>query len=240
VTARLVAVPALALAVLAVSARADDLPPSARAADVEDWRPRIVAEPALPEADLDLLRAPDDVAGGPAPEVPSSVRGRVVAAARRRLGRPFAGDCSGFVLGAMGAAGIRPALAPARSRSESLFRATYTVSAPEPGDLAFFHDTYDRNRDGRVNDPFTHVALVEAVEDDVVVLLHRGVGGVERIRMDLGHPSDPDTNDRVRMPRGDDPPTSKVLAGELFAGYGALPRARVRPGPRRGARVVGP
>ena len=157
-----------------------------------------------------------------APEPESPARERLVSAARRMLGRRFHGDCSGFVLSLLRRIGVRPSLPPARSRSESLWRASRKVEAPRPGDLAFFHDTYDRNRDGLANDPYTHVALVEEVEGEVVTLLHRGLRGIERVRMDLAHPSDPDANDPVRVARAGDPPGTRVLAGELFAGFGAL------------------
>ena len=151
-----------------------------------------------------------------------TIRSQIVSAARRQLGRPFRGDCSGFVLALLHGAGVDLALRPGRSRSESLFRASRRVRAPRPGDLAFFHDTYDRNRDGHPNDPYTHVALVEAVRGEAVVLLHRGHRGVERVRMDLARPSDPAGNDPVRRPRAGDPPATRVLAGELFAGFGTV------------------
>lgn len=150
-------------------------------------------------------------------------RARVLEAARRRVGRPFPGDCSGFVLAALREAGVSLRLPRARSRSESIHLATRPTSAPRPGDLAFFDDTYDRNGDGLANDPYTHVALVEAVHGRTVTLLHRGRRGIERIRMDLDRPSDPAVNDPVRALRRDEDPRTRVLAGELFAGYGALP-----------------
>lgn len=149
-------------------------------------------------------------------------RDRAVAAARSRLGERFRGDCSAFVIAAWRTAGIVPPLGGGRSRSESLARGSRRVDAPRPGDLAFFHHTYDRNHDGRANDRFTHVALVEEVDGERVTLLHRGARGIERIHMDLVHPSDPDENDPVRVLRRRDAPGTRVLAGELFAGYGAV------------------
>jgi hypothetical protein len=163
---------------------------------------------------------------GPTPAValgPEAARARIVSAARRQLGQRFRGDCSGFVLALLRQAGVEVALAPARSRSESLFLASRRVEAPRPGDLAFFHDTYDRNRDGRANDPYTHVALVEAVEGGAVLLVHRSSRGIERVRMDLARPSDRALNDPVRHVRGDGR-AARRLAGELFAGYGAVLR----------------
>jgi hypothetical protein len=152
-------------------------------------------------------------------------REQIVAAARRQVGAPFAGDCSAFVLSVLDAAGVQVELPPARSRSESIFLASRKVELPRPGDLAFFHDTYDRNRDGAANDAFTHVALVERVKGDRVLLLHRGRHRVERVRMDLARPSDRQRNDPVRWPAARGASGAPVLAGELFAGYGTvLPR----------------
>jgi hypothetical protein len=164
---------------------------------------------------------------GPAPAGAAgteATRARVVSAARGQLGRPFRGDCSGFVLSVLRGAGVEVFLRPARSRSESLFVASRRVRVPRPGDLAFFHHTYDRDRDGRADDPYTHVALVEAVEGRTVLLLHRSSRGIERVRMDVSRPSDRRANDPVRHPRRDDPPGTRRLAGELFAGYGAVIR----------------
>lgn len=161
-------------------------------------------------------------AGARAARDAGETRRAVVAAARRQLGRPFPADCSGFVLSVLDGAGVRVVLAPARSRSESLFRASRRVARPRPGDLAFFHDTYDRNRDGRANDPYTHVALVERVKGEVVLLLHRGSRGIERVRLDLARPRDRRTNDPVRRLRRGEARSTRVLAGELFAGFGGV------------------
>jgi hypothetical protein len=61
---------------------------------------------------------------------------------------------------------------------------------PLPGDLVFFKETYDLNRDGRVNDGLTHVGLVESLEEDgTVVVIHRVARGVVRYRMNLEQPT---------------------------------------------------
>jgi hypothetical protein len=153
---------------------------------------------------------------------PEAARTSIVTAARRHLGVRYPGDCSGFVLSLLRTAGVEIALRPARSRSESLYLATRRVRAPRPGDLVFFHDTYDRNRDGRANDPYTHVGVVESVSGAAVVLVHRSSRGIERVRMDLTRPSDRASNDPVRHRRRSEPRARRVLAGELFAGFGAV------------------
>ncbi len=176
---------------------------------------RVLAHVALAAALLGA--APSSGAGSG-----DGVRERIVEAARRRLGQRFRGDCSGYVLAILGEVGVTVRLLRAVSRSESLHRAAHEVATPRPGDLAFFHHTYDRNRDGFANDRFTHVALVETVDGNSVTLLHRGHRGIERIRIDLSRPSDPSANDPVRALRRGESPRVRVLAGELFAGWGTI------------------
>ena len=42
----------------------------------------------------------------------------------------------------------------------------HTAAVPAPGDLIFWDNTYDRNKDGKWNDPLTHVAVVVGAYDD--------------------------------------------------------------------------
>ena len=97
---------------------------------------------------------------------------------------------------------------------------------PAPGDLVFWRDTYDRNRNGRADDPFTHVGVVEYVVDGTVVFLHRGGKAVARGAMDPARPGEGTANGvvvnspiRARNPRLAGVP---FLAGALFAGYGRI------------------
>lgn len=152
----------------------------------------------------------------------SEPRSRIVEAARRYLDHAFAGDCSTFVRRVFREADVDLGPLPsARSMTESLHLATRPVRMPHSGDLVFFHDTYDRNRDGKLGDLWTHVALVEEVEGDRVWILHRGGRGIVRLRMDLAHPHDDQDNDPVRVRTPSDPPGTRYLTSELFAGYGA-------------------
>ena len=127
-------------------------------------------------------------------------------------------------------AGLRLAPLPARSASEGLWRASRPVKGPRPGDLAFFHDTFDRDGDGRRGDRFTHVALVEAVDGPRVVLIHRGSRGIQRLAMNLARRHDPAENGWLRKRRAGDPPGGRFLSGELFAAYGtAIPAEVAQP-----------
>lgn len=95
-----------------------------------------------------------------------------------------------------------------------------------PGDLVFFDNTWDFNRDGKVNDPLTHVGIVERQEPDgTVVFISRVAGAIERYRMNLALPHVHKTaegrvlNDYLRRKDTVDPAETAYLAGELFAQF---------------------
>jgi hypothetical protein len=149
-------------------------------------------------------------------------RSRIVEVARGYLGQISAGDCPSFGRRVRRAAEVDLGPLPsAHSMTESLHLATRPVRQPRAGDLVFFHDTYDRNRDGKLGDRWTHVALVEEVDGERISILHRGGRGIIRLRMDLAHPHDDQDNDAVRVRTLSDPPGTRYLTGELFAGFGA-------------------
>ncbi len=101
----------------------------------------------------------------------------------------------------------------------------YHSSRPEVGDIVFFHNTDDHNADGRNNDWYTHVALVESHGDNanITLLGYRG-GAVERFTMNLESPDASKTrhgevaNSQLRPKRSEDAPFTQYLAGQLFAG----------------------
>jgi len=95
-----------------------------------------------------------------------------------------------------------------------------------PGDLVFFDNTWDYNGDGKVNDPLTHVGIVERQEPDgTVIFISRVAGAIERYRMNLGLPHVHETadgrilNDYLRRKDVIDPANTGYLTGELFAQF---------------------
>jgi hypothetical protein len=99
--------------------------------------------------------------------------------------------------------------------------------AVRPGDLVFFDNTWDYNRDGKTNDPLTHVGIVERQDPDgTVTFISRVAGAVERYHMNLGLPHVYRTaegkilNDHIRRRDTGDPSVAGHLTGELFAGFG--------------------
>jgi hypothetical protein len=96
-----------------------------------------------------------------------------------------------------------------------------------PGDLVFFDNTWDYNGDGLVNDPLTHVGIVERQErDGTVVFISRVAGAIERYRMNLALPHAHRTaegrvlNDYIRRKDVIAPAKAAYLTGELFAAFG--------------------
>ena len=187
--------------------------------------PPVSAQPPSPTTDAFRTRGPPlppTIAVQRPPGRARDSRQRVVEAAHSYLGRTFTGDCCSFVLAVFRRAqvALEPRYLPGRSGSEALFRQARPARRPRPGDIAVFHNTYDRNRDGKANDRFTHIAVVESVDGPRVTLIHRGGAGVARIQMNLARPDDRAENSVLR--RGVGPRGSSGLAGRLFAGFGVL------------------
>lgn len=158
---------------------------------------------------------------------------RVAEIAAGYLGTRAGRDCSGFVSlvyrelgidlfgegGLRGDNGVRILWRFAERRG-----GLHRRGDPAPGDLVFFDNTYDRNRDGRRNDPLTHVGIVERVEGDRIFFLHLGSRGVVRSVMSLAAPDVRSRdgeflNDYIRFGRRG---PSDRLAGSLFAGFARL------------------
>lgn len=95
-----------------------------------------------------------------------------------------------------------------------------------PGDLVFFNNTWDFNRDGKVNDPLTHVGIVERREPNgTIIFISRVADAIERYHMNLSLPHVHKTsdgrilNDYLRRKDAADPSDTGYLAGELFAQF---------------------
>lgn len=217
------------------------------------------SEPEPPETAADTAA---DVATSPPPDGRlgggslSDARVRLATRARSFLGKrgPFAiagerfnDDCSGFAQAVYAAEGVdlrglMQRIAPGERRgvkaawlaAQAEGRVLGAGERPEPGDLVFWHDTYDRNRNGKADDRFTHLGVVEHVEDGTVTFLHRGAKGVARGVMTLARrrqsaaPDGRRLNSVLRSPAH--PVKGGGLAGQLFAGYARLGEPRVAVG----------
>jgi probable lipoprotein NlpC len=163
----------------------------------------------------------------------------------RAQGELFGGDCSGFVQAVYAAEGIllrdlvrraapheRLGVAAAYAAVREHGRVLGAKERPAPGDLVFWHDTYDRNRNGKADDRFTHLGMIEHVEGGTVHFLHRGSRGVARGVMTLSRPRDAmDGARRLNTPlrSRSHPVREGGLAGALFAGYGRFDPETIPP-----------
>jgi hypothetical protein len=192
-----------------------DFPASARAA-----RPGVVDDPV-----------PDGAA--------ASVRARIAAAAGSTVGdRPvviggvrYRFDCSGVVAGIYARAGLPLAAKGYAPDTKALFalvekNGSLRRQHPLPGDLVFFDNTWDENRNGHIDDPLSHVGVVEKILDDGTVVFVQQVSGlVVRSRLNLSHPHDVvdergrTRNHWLRSAIGDRPAQT---TGELFVAFGTL------------------
>lgn len=142
-------------------------------------------------------------------------------------------DCTGLVRAVYDSEGIvlMGAGMPGDNGVTAMYRLAFEHSAlhtsrPLPGDLVFFRETYDRNRDGQVNDGLTHVGVVESISADATVtFVHRSGSGVTRARLNLDAPLDRHLNDVLRPRRKDSP---ALLTGELFVTYASAARLGAR------------
>jgi hypothetical protein len=151
-------------------------------------------------------------------------------------GARFAPDCTGFVEAVYEAEGIplrtlmRRAAPGERTGVDAAWRAVSAYGSvlgrrdwPAPGDLVFWHDTYDRNRNRRTDDRFTHVGIVERVDGGTVHFIHRGGKGVARGVMTLARPHAAADGDRrplnSTLRARSHPVRHGGLAAELFAGF---------------------
>lgn len=182
---------------------------------------------------------------------PASVGERIAAHASALVGLPrltgyapgLPDDCTGLVrlvyrhegielmtwVGGRGLNGVTIMFRAAQARG------ALHAGTPSPGDLAFFRETYDRDRDGRRDDGYTHVAVVESVATDgTVTYVHRSGSGVTRARMNLSQPRRRSDDAREIINDYLRPATRRApaaFAAELFVGYAsAYALASTEPG----------
>jgi hypothetical protein len=138
-------------------------------------------------------------------------------------------DCSGLVEAILARAGSSDTGSAAmfweRAAAE---RRTHQRHRPDPGDLAFFDYTYDRNDNGLVDEELTHIGVVVEVEaDGTIVVVHLSTSqGIAALRMNLDAP---DVRSRDGTVLNDwlgkvgyGPPEHGRLAGQLWRGFASV------------------
>ncbi len=166
-----------------------------------------------------------------------SVASELVAAARRLVGLNRGRDAEPFLSHLMHVAAVKMKVKAPRDLYNAaawrqLNRADKTLdgAAPRPGDLVFFHDTHDRNGDGSVDDPYSMVAVVEAVKPSgALICVGDAYNRVIRFSMNATRPavrrddrSGEVMNTPIRKRSRKDGPETPVLAGQLYAGMARL------------------
>ena len=90
----------------------------------------------------------------------------------------------------------------------------------QAGDIVFFHNTTDRNKNGKRDDAFTHIGIVEEIDSTgTIIFTHLGSKGVVRAKMNLYLPTKRSIDGNVLndyLRRGGSDPSN--LAGALYAG----------------------
>jgi hypothetical protein len=162
---------------------------------------------------------------------------KIASLARQHLigrgGKPAA-DCSSFVMQVLKEAGVdwSGELGSQRASTAAIYALlaknglVHRNRVPRIGELVFFDNTYDRNRNGRADDRLTHIGIVEKVDaDGTVHFIHQVKRGVLRYRMNLFHPHQArdkkgkTINHSIRFA----PHAGKAhLAGELFVAFGRV------------------
>ncbi|MDP2309037.1 MAG: CHAP domain-containing protein [Pseudomonadota bacterium] len=192
------------------------------------------SEWVLPPAEKPARTRPGPIANRPSPTaIAQAATAFVGAKALLVEGERYRWDCSGLVEASLASAGCA-----FKGSSAMLFDQAKAAGVlhrrrmPSPGDVAFFDDTYDRNGNGRLDDPLSHVAVVESVDKSgTVTMVHIGSKGVVRLRMNLRHPEDRTDaagavlNDNLRAHGRSDSPRTRYLAGELWVAFASYSEA---------------
>jgi hypothetical protein len=164
----------------------------------------------------------------PAPKPPARDL-RVARVARRYLkNKPKLkrNDCSGLVISVLRELDVE-VRGGTKQMWERAVREKRVRARPQAGDLAFFDHTWDKNKNGRVDDPLSHVAIVTDVDGDQVEMVHKIPSGIRRLRLNLRDPATWKSggavmNDYLRAPRFG-PKGGPRMAGQLLRGFARPP-----------------
>ncbi len=155
-------------------------------------------------------------------------------------GKRYRFDCSGLVMATMasnnitifekqgvkenGANGVR-IIYETLKKYKRIYRYDGLVKI---GDLIFFNNTYDMNRNKRLDDFLTHIAIVVGVDNDrTIKYVHRSLHGIEYGYMNLRFKhkyqvKEIVVNSFLRAKSKFDSQNTKYLSGELFFAFGTI------------------
>ncbi|MBU50529.1 MAG: hypothetical protein CL920_17775 [Deltaproteobacteria bacterium] len=119
---------------------------------------------------------------------------------RVRCGRfmRFRSDCSGWVRCMFSRYGLDLMRPPGDQRGNGVLLIRKFIGAygtlhrsrtPALGDVVFWHYTYDKDRNGKLDDYWTHIGIVERIESDGRISILHYNRKVKRLYMDLRQPN---------------------------------------------------
>lgn len=192
----------------------------------------------------------DEALSRAALEDTSSLQEQVVSAARSLLdrrhividGERVRHDCIGMVAAAYTLSGmtITHSISDLYRQAEAAGLA-HQRQHPMLGDIVFFDNSYDKNQNGVRDDPLTHVAIVERIDEHgTITMIHLGGKGkpVARTLMNLYHPDQKRDaagnalNSTLRSVHGRD--GGPELTAQLFRGFGSIWRPTEKDGDTTG------
>lgn len=153
-------------------------------------------------------------------------------------GKKFQLDCSGLVMGIYHGAGIDLTQDFNLYNGGGVTRLHKTLENknllakeyPQPGDLIFWDNTYDKNKNGRFDDYLTHVGMVIAVDEtgQLTYIHHNYLKGIVLEYMNLKNPDQFEYNNGTITVRANSPmrmrnsggPRDKWLSSHLFRDFG--------------------
>ena len=182
----------------------------------EKWSPPSFEQPRAIQSEEGRL----DEVGQRISDIALSLRGQTALSVN---GDSIRYDCSGFVLATYALADVK-ITGNTRAMFEFAEQRSLFVETPTLGDLVFFDNTYDRNKNKRLDDALTHVAIVADIESDgTVQMVHLGGSGITDLTMNLNHPTEHTSstgkvwNSYLRLNRKGE--SSPRLTGQLFRAF---------------------
>ena len=151
--------------------------------------------------------------------------------------RKFRRDCSGYVeaiLGTLGhdvsqftnSYGLRTNGVSQIHEYVERSGSIYKDELPKKGDLIFFSNTYDVNRDGKQNDGLSHIGVVTAVDSEGTVSFKHVIrNGVETDYINVSKPTLHTYNGRIinsYIRRASKNAAYPALTSQLFDFFGSL------------------
>jgi len=153
----------------------------------------------------------------------------------------FTSDCIGFVRYVYYRSGvdILKTYGDGRGGVSSLYNGMkqrnwiYEGKMPDLGDLIFFDNTYDVNRDRKWNDALTHIGIVSGYgKNNTIFFIHYASGGVKEDRINLFYPNTHAfrqkngklyvINSHLRFNRGEGYSRKDYIASSFFRCFGKI------------------